>query len=321
MDATLPSTPPPVALCLGGMDPSGGAGLIQDVTALAALGCQPMAVSLADTIQNGLGCTRIEPPAATTLQQVEALAPHLSGRWGVKLSLCALDPRTFRRLCATLRHLAPPIRIWDPILAPSAGVGLHDGADLRRMAADLLPMGGWVVCPNRGEAAAFAGLPPDAIRSAASETLAAPWLEAGATAVWLKGGHAEGDQVQDVWATPEGQLALGATPRLPGERRGTGCLLSATWLGLRLVGLEERQAAREAARQHQIRHIISPRATKDGLGLIINGLIYPEFACNMVVRRGLDETSWGRISHHLGQHLSRARALAEALPNRVRTEA
>lgn len=79
-------------------------------------------------------------------------------------------------------------------------------------------------------------------------------------------------------------------------------------------------AAREAARQHQIRHIISPRATKDGLGLIIDGLIYPEFACNMVVRRGLDETSWGRISHHLGQHLSRARALAEALPNRTRSE-
>ncbi len=79
--------------------------------------------------------------------------------------------------------------------------------------------------------------------------------------------------------------------------------------------------ARELARQHQIRHIISPRATKDGLSLIINGLIYPEFACNMVVRRGLDDTSWGRISHHLGQHLSRARALAEALPNRVRTEA
>ena len=79
--------------------------------------------------------------------------------------------------------------------------------------------------------------------------------------------------------------------------------------------------AREACRHHQIRHIISPRATKDGLSLMVNGLIYPEFACNMVIRRGLDETSWGRISHHLDQHLSRARALAEALPNRTRTEA
>ena len=252
MDATHPSAPP-LALCLGGMDPSGGAGLLRDALTLSELGCQPMTVCLAETLQNGLACTRIEPPSMDPIQRIEALAPHLVGRWGVKLSLCALDEKTFRRLCATLRHLAPPIRIWDPILAPSAGVGLHAGADLRRMAADLFSMGHWVVSPNRGEAAAFAGLPPEAIRTAPVEALATPWLEAGASAVWLKGGHAAGDQVQDVWISGEGVRLLDASPRLPGERRGTGCLLSATWLGLRLRGLEDRQAALEAARRLRAR--------------------------------------------------------------------
>jgi len=240
---------PPVALCLGGMDPSAGAGLLRDALALAELGCQPMAVSLAETLQNGLACTRIEAPGMDPVQRLETLAPHLAGRWGVKLSLCALEPASFRRLCATLRHLAPPVRIWDPILAPSAGVGLHDGGDLRRMAVDLLPMGGWVVSPNRGEAAAFAGLPPEAIHGAEPESLATPWLEAGAAAVWLKGGHAPGDLVQDLWITREGIEHLDAAPRLPGQRRGTGCLLSATWLGLRLGGLEDRAAARASARR------------------------------------------------------------------------
>jgi hydroxymethylpyrimidine/phosphomethylpyrimidine kinase len=211
-----------------------------------------MAVSLAETLQNGLACLRIEPPPMDPVQRLETLASHLVGRWGVKLGLCALDPQPFRRLCATLRHLAPPLRIWDPILAPSAGVGLHDGGDLRRMAADLLPMGGWVVSPNRGEAAAFAGLPPEAIRNAPIQSLATPWLEAGASAVWLKGGHAPGDQVQDVWITPEGIWPLETAPRLPGERRGTGCLLSASWLGLRLRGRDDRSAALEAARR--LRH-------------------------------------------------------------------
>lgn len=248
MDATRPSTPP-VALCLGGMDPSAGAGLLRDALALAELGCQPMAVSLAETLQNGLACARIEAPGLDPVQRLETLAPHLAGRWGVKLSLCALAETDFRRLCATLRHLAPPVRIWDPILAPSAGVGLHDGGDLRRMGVDLLSMGGWIVSPNRGEAAAFAGLPPEAIRTAAPEVLAAPWLEAGAQAVWLKGGHAAGDLVQDLWITREGIEALDAAPRLPGERRGTGCLLSAGWLGLRLQGREARAAARESARR------------------------------------------------------------------------
>jgi hydroxymethylpyrimidine/phosphomethylpyrimidine kinase len=230
------------------MDPSGGAGILRDALTLSDLGCLPMAVSLAETLQNGLACSRIEAPAMDPVQRVEALAPHLLGRWGAKLSLCALEPPAFRRLCATLRHLAPPIRIWDPILAPSAGVGLHDGADLRRMAGDLLPMGGWVVSPNRGEAAAFAGLPPETMHTASPEALSAPWLEAGAAAVWLKGGHAGGDQVQDVWITREGSQGLDSAPRLPGERRGTGCLLSAAWLGLRLQGRDDIAAAREAAR-------------------------------------------------------------------------
>lgn len=247
MDAPRLSAPP-LALCLGGMDPSAGAGILRDALTLSDLGCLPMAVSLAETLQNGLACSRIEPPCMDPVLRVETLAPHLVGRWGVKLSLCALEPSAFRRLCATLRHLAPPFRIWDPILAPSAGVGLHDGADLRRMAAELLPMGGWVVSPNRGEAAAFAGLPPDAMRSASPEALTTPWLEAGAAAVWLKGGHAGGDTVQDVWVTREGLQALETAPRMPGERRGTGCLLSAAWLGLRLQGRDDVTAAREAAR-------------------------------------------------------------------------
>jgi len=250
MAVSCPSTPP-VVLCLGGMDPSGGAGLLRDALSLAELGCQPMAVSLAETLQNGLACLRIEAPGLDPVQRLEALAPHLAGRWGVKVGLCALAPKDFRRLCATLRHLDPPVRIWDPILAPSAGVGLHDGADLRRLAADLLPMGRWVVSPNRGEAAACAGLPPEAIRTAAPEVLAAPWLEAGAVAVWLKGGHAPGADIQDLWITPEGIQPLDLAPRLPGERRGTGCLLSATWLGLRLLGASDLEAARQAA--HRLR--------------------------------------------------------------------
>ena len=106
MDATRPSAPP-VALCLGGMDPSAGAGLLRDAMTLAELGCQPMAVSLAETLQNGLACTRIEAPGLDPVQRLETLAPHLAGRWGVKLSLCALEPGDFR---LTIGGCAPGVR-------------------------------------------------------------------------------------------------------------------------------------------------------------------------------------------------------------------
>ena len=238
---------PALALCLGGMDPSGGAGLLRDVMTLAALGVHPMAVSTAETLQNGLACQRIEPPSMDPVERIKTLGPHLTGRWGVKLGLSALDQPTFRRLAATLSALNPPYRIWDPILAPSAGVGLHNGQDLRNMADVLLQDGAWVVCPNRGEAATAAGLPPDLISSAEPGILAAPWLQRGARAVWLKGGHAKGDEVQDLWITAEGSTAMPVSSRHPGQRRGTGCTLAATWLGLRLLGWDDLAAAQESA--------------------------------------------------------------------------
>lgn len=248
MTSPRPLNPtPPIALCLGGMDPSAGAGLLRDVMTLSALGVHPMAVCTAETLQNGLACQRVEAPSMDPVERIEALGPHLAGRWGVKLGMAALDESTFLRLAATLRALGPPIRIWDPILAPSAGVGLHDGADLRRMAEVLLRGGGWVVSPNRGESAAAAGLPPDQIQTAEADVLARPWLDRGAHAVWLKGGHAQGPEIQDLWITGDGITALPASLRLPGQRRGTGCTLAATWLGLRLSSRSETGAAEEAA--------------------------------------------------------------------------
>jgi len=234
---------PPVALCLGGMDPSAGAGLLRDVMTLAALGVHPMAICTAETVQNGLACSAIRPPA-DPLPALEALAPHLSGTWGVKLGLCALDGPTFAALAARVAALAPVARIWDPILAPTSGVGLHSGAGLRAMADTLLGAGGWVVCPNLPEAAALAGADPGADRA----ELARPFLERGAAAVWLKGGHGAGATVEDSWITPGQVLSLGRFPRLPGDRRGTGCTLASAWLAWRLRGLPGPEAAAAAAR-------------------------------------------------------------------------
>jgi hydroxymethylpyrimidine/phosphomethylpyrimidine kinase len=239
--STQPSAPP-VALCLGGVDPSSGAGLFRDVMTLASLGIHPMAVPVAETIQSGLGCSFIEAPGTSPLLRIDALRPHLADPWGLKLGLCALEIEQLRLVLALLRELAPSVRIWDPIQAPSVGVGLHSSGGIKRMAETLLGDGEWIVSPNRVEAAALGGH-----SEADPEALAQPWLALGAKAVWLKGGHASGDQVEDFWITREGACSLGAWPRLPGERRGTGCTLASAWLGLRLRGMSEIEAAVRAA--------------------------------------------------------------------------
>jgi len=234
----------PLGLCLGGLDPSAGAGLLRDALTLAALGVHPMAVCTAETVQNGAACAAIRPPA-DPLPFLEALAPHLGGPepWGVKLGLCLLDPASLAALAARLAQLGPAVAIWDPILAPTSGVGLHSAARLRSMAATLLAAGAWVVCPNRPEAAALAGLAEEADPRA----LARPLLDLGARAVWLKGGHNRGDQVEDFWIGPDGAASLGRSRRLPGDRRGTGCTLASAWLAFSLRGLDGPAAAVAAA--------------------------------------------------------------------------
>jgi hydroxymethylpyrimidine/phosphomethylpyrimidine kinase len=217
-----------------------------------------MAVATCQTIQNGAGCQGILPPQ-DPLPFLEALRPHLGGPWGVKLGMSALEPGSLAALAALVDALGPAVRIWDPILAPTSGVGLHAPADLRAMARILLPAG-WVVCPNLPEAAALGG----AAQDAGPEALAAPLLDLGAGAVWLKGGHGAGPEVEDFWITREGALSLGRHPRLAGDRRGTGCALASAWLAMRLQGLDGPAAAREAAAY--LRRHWNPGAIPGGFG-------------------------------------------------------
>lgn len=80
-------------------------------------------------------------------------------------------------------------------------------------------------------------------------------------------------------------------------------------LGLAEAWLEVVQKTRSLCHDHDMRHIVSPRATQQGLSLLVGG-ITAEGATLMVLRRGLDDTAWGRIRpgiHHLIQKVEAAR--------------
>ncbi|MFZ9967750.1 MAG: AAA family ATPase [Steroidobacteraceae bacterium] len=73
--------------------------------------------------------------------------------------------------------------------------------------------------------------------------------------------------------------------------------------------LEVVQKTRAMCIEHDLRHIVSPRATQQGLSLMTGG-ITAEGATIMVLRRGLDDTSWGRIRpriHALVEQVEMAR--------------
>ena len=229
-----------VALFMGGLDPSGGAGVLRDAVVASGLGVHPMAVPLAETIQNGFACDAVLPPAADPLERLDSIAPHLAGRWGVKVSMFQ-NSGLLRAILPRIRALAPTAAIWDTILAPTAGAGLH-GRDALVEAAEMLSGDGWVVSPNLPEARLLADMP-----DAPLESVADCLLELGFAGVWIRGGHGSGWTVRDLWCDSGGSAWLEPHPRLAGDPRGTGCTATAAWLAMRLNGAGPAEAAKGAA--------------------------------------------------------------------------
>jgi hydroxymethylpyrimidine/phosphomethylpyrimidine kinase len=61
MDSPTPSALPPIVLAFAATDPSGGAGLQADVMTLASMGCHPLSVVTAVTIQDTMGVEEVMP--------------------------------------------------------------------------------------------------------------------------------------------------------------------------------------------------------------------------------------------------------------------
>lgn len=83
--------------------------------------------------------------------------------------------------------------------------------------------------------------------------------------------------------------------------------------------LEVVQKTRAACVSHELRHIVSPRATQQGLSLMTGG-ITAEGASIMVLRRGLEETSWGRILPHIYALIERVEVVRQEYHTRLTSQ-
>jgi hydroxymethylpyrimidine/phosphomethylpyrimidine kinase len=232
----------PVALFLGGLDPSGGAGILRDSMVASDFGIHTMAVPMAETVQNGFECREISPPAIDPAQRLYALKPHLCGNWGVKLSMFH-DCSHLQSVLPLINQLGPSASIWDPIMSPTNGAALHCPTSIRE-AADMLSSKSWAAAPNIPEARMIANMSHEPIEAVAKKI-----FEMGFQSVWIRGGHSDGETVQDLWCDRDGAKWLAPNARLDGDPRGTGCTASAAWLAYRLTGMEPINAA-EAAVQY-----------------------------------------------------------------------
>jgi hydroxymethylpyrimidine/phosphomethylpyrimidine kinase len=211
----------PAVVAIGGLDSSGGSGLVRDFITASDLGARVVLIPTAWTLQSLQGLHKIDERApGDTRQAVEAaLAALAPGSGAVKIGMTA-SPATIRAIIEALAGFAGPV-VFDPVLTTSTGRPLFEGT-----ADQLLPLAAraTLLTPNAREAAALTNRQVSDLDGA--RAAAADLRQGGARAVLVKGGHLAGDEAIDLLVDDAGEARFPA-PRVPGkDPRGTGCALA-----------------------------------------------------------------------------------------------
>jgi hydroxymethylpyrimidine/phosphomethylpyrimidine kinase len=242
-----------VLICAG-LDPSGGAGLIADVRVVSELGCRPVGVVTATTVQNTTGVIGAESMVADQVrEQLEFLLSDIEVR-AVKIGMVG-SSEVARAIAEALALTGAPV-VWDPVMHPSRGdVPFVDSLFSRALAPLMQHV--TLLTPNALELAVLSGAAAPFV-SVVEATAAGVALAARlATAVLVKGGHLDGgdgdraDEAVDVLChapTSGGGVELLRGPRLRGGEHvhGTGCALSSAIAAHLARGADLVEACREA---------------------------------------------------------------------------
>ena len=256
----------PDVLIIAGLDPSGGAGLIADVRVTSALGCRPVGVVTALTVQNTTAVVDTEAMSPDRIrEQLEFLLSDIEVR-AVKIGMIG-SSAVAESVARALALTAAPV-IWDPIVHPSRGDVRFVDSLFGHAVAALTPHL-TVLTPNAGELAFMTGRP---ITDLDDATIVGQALaDKLKTAVLVKGGHLGGDQSIDVLCRP-GRAGVEELrgPRTPsGEHvHGTGCALSSALAAHLAIGLDLIEACR-AAKQFVAARIASPVRPGRGAAAVI----------------------------------------------------
>ncbi len=219
------SVPTPTLLCIGGLDPSGGAGITADARAARAFGAHALSVATAIVAQNTRGVTSVSPIAPDVLAaQIETLLCDIRPgaiKIGMIPNLASVE--VLHRILRPL-HTSIPIVI-DTVFAPSTGLAFNDQNAIEAITKQLLPLAA-VVTPNAIEARQLGA--PDFSDTASMQRAAAAILaRCDAKSVLLKGGHSTDIHFStDLFFDGETFLELRARRENGFEVRGTGCLLA-----------------------------------------------------------------------------------------------
>jgi len=194
-------------LIIAGSDSGGGAGIQADIRTVTMLGGHAMTAITAITAQNTLGVQAVHPvPVDMVVAQMRSVIDDL-GVDAVKIGMIG-SAATAHAVADVLDGLDVPI-VFDPVMIATSGSILADADTIA--AFDRLMRRAAIVTPNLPELAALGG--EAAVRATGAALL-------------VKGGHAEGDVVEDRLLGDAGET-IWTHPRIDTRHtHGTGCTLA-----------------------------------------------------------------------------------------------
>ena len=250
---------PPVVLTFAASDPSGGAGLQADILTLAAMGCHPLSVLTALTVQDTTGVEGllaidsdwVADQARSLLEDIPVDAFKI-GVLGSVENIAAI---------AEIISDYPEVPlILDPVLASGRGDELASDEMTHALRELLLPQT-TILTPNSMEARRLADIEDDDEPSlhACAERL----IESGCEYVLVTGTHEATVQVVNTLYAKSGIVRSDTWARLPYRYHGSGCTLASAIAAMLANGLAIPEAVREA--QDYTWHALE-KAYRPGMG-------------------------------------------------------
>jgi hydroxymethylpyrimidine kinase/phosphomethylpyrimidine kinase len=212
-----------VVLTIAGFDPSGGAGVLADIKAIAAHGCFGAAAITSLTYQNTQAVYGAAHQSAEVVRaQIE---PVLADFEVAAVKTGMLPTREVIALVAELiaKHRLPNF-VLDPVIRSTSGFDLIDDAALTALREWLFPLAD-LVTPNMAEAERLTGL---RVTNLLEMKIATHFIkEQTRGAVLIKGGHLPDEAIDVLYDGSDG-YELFRAPRIETRNtHGTGCTLSA----------------------------------------------------------------------------------------------
>ena len=235
---------PPIVLVFAATDPSGGAGLQADIMTLTSMGCHPLSVVTAVTIQDTMGVDDVSP---------------IDAEWVADQARCVLEDMPVAAfkvgLLGNLEQVAaiaevvsdyPEVPlVLDPVLASGRGDELVTEEMVGALRELLIPQT-TILTPNSLEVRRLAAEEGEESDGPALAECARRIITSGCEYVLVTGTHENTVQVVNTLYAQSGVVRSDSWQRLPGSYHGSGCTLASAIAATIANGLEVSDAVKDA---------------------------------------------------------------------------